>query len=142
MAVAGARPATRIGVLGRRAHPRPRRAAQVRRRGAERPGTARRALRRARTISISSLLVGIGAAAGLCLLYLGQSTHVAAMGYEIDSLQARIAGLSGQQQRLIVQIGQARSPGVIQGRAQYRLHLVLIDPSLVVFAPSSTDSSH
>jgi hypothetical protein len=142
MAVAGARPATRIGVLGRRSHPRPRRVPQVRRRGAERPGSARRALRRARTTSISTLLVAITAAAGLCLLYLGQSTHVAAMGYEIDSLQSRIAGLQAQQQRLIVQIGQARSPSVIEERAQYRLHLAPIDPSRVVFAPSSSDPSH
>src|SRR5213592_2194175 len=142
MAVVGARPATRIGVFGRRAPTHPRGAPQVRRRGAGRSGTARRALRRARTTSISSLLVAITAAAGLCLLYLGQSTHVAAMGYEIDSLQSRISGLQAQQQRLIVQIGQARSPSVIEERAQYRLHLVPIDPSRVVFAPSSTDSSH
>src|SRR6266571_906250 len=102
MAVIGARPATRIGVFGRRTHPRSRRAAQVRGR--------RAATRRAKATGISSLLVAIAAAAGLCLFYLSQSTHVAAIGYQIDGLQSRVAALQAEQQQLILQIGQARSP--------------------------------
>jgi cell division protein FtsB len=131
MAVTGARPATRIGVLGRRSHPRPRRAVPVR---ARRPAN-----RRAKATGISSLLVAIAAAAGLCLFYLSQSTHVAAMGYQIDGLQSRISALQAEQQQLILQIGQARSPRTIEQRAKDLLHLVPLDQSVVTFAPSSTD---
>jgi cell division protein FtsB len=131
MAVIGARPETRIGVFGRRTHPRPRRATQVRGR--------RAATRRAKATGISSLLVAIAAAAGLCLFYLSQSTHVAAIGYQIDGLQSRVAALQAEQQQLILQIGQARSPRSIEQQARDRLHLVPLDQSDVTFAPSSTD---
>jgi cell division protein FtsB len=134
MAVIGARPATRIGVFGRRTHPRPRRPAQVRGRPA--------ATRRAKATGISSLLVAIAAAAGLCLFYLSQSTHVAAIGYQIDGLQSRVAALQAEQQQLILQIGQARSPRTIEQQARDRLHLVPLGQSVVTFAPSSTDRAH
>jgi cell division protein FtsB len=134
MAVIGARPATRIGVFGRRPHSRPRRAAQVRGR--------RAATRRAKATGISSLLVAIAAAAGLCLFYLSQSTHVAAIGYQIDGLQSRVAALQAEQQQLVLQIGQARSPRTIEQQARDRLHLVPLDQSVVTFAPSSTDRAH
>jgi hypothetical protein len=135
MAVIGARPASRIGVLGRRSHPRPRmrRAAPAR----SRPAVTRRT----RATGISSLLVAIAAAAGLCLFYLSQSTHVAAIGYEIDGLQSRISALQAEQQQLILQIGQARSPRTIEQQAKDRLHLVPLDQSVVTFAPSATDRS-
>jgi cell division protein FtsB len=134
MAVIGARPATRIGVFGRRTHPRPRRPAQVRGR--------RAATRRAKATGISSLLVAIAAAAGLCLFYLSQSTHVAAIGYQIDGLQSRVAALQAEQQQLILQIGQARSPRTIEQQARDRLHLVPLGQSVVTFARSSTDRAH
>lgn len=134
MAAIGARPASRIGVFGRRSHPRPRRAA---------PAHSRRAAtRRTKATGISSLLVAIAAAAGLCLFYLSQSTHVAAIGYEIDGLQSRISALQAEQQQLIMQIGQARSPRTIEQQARDRLHLVPLAQSVVTFAPSSTDRAH
>ena len=52
----------------------------------------------------------IAAAAGLGLFYLSQSTHVAAIGYQIDALQAHVAELRAEQQQLTFQIGEARSP--------------------------------
>ena len=134
MAVIGARPASRIGVLGRRSRPRPRRVAPVR---------IRRAVSRgSKATGISSLLVAIAAAAGLCIFYLSQSNHVAAIGYEIDGLQSRISALQAEQQQLILQVGQARSPRTIEQQARDRLHLVPLDQSVVIFAPSSTDRAH
>ena len=87
------------------------------------------------------MLVAIAAAAGLCLFYLSQSTHVAAIGYEIDSLQSRVSALQAEQQQLILQIGEARSPGTIEEGAQHRLQLLPVNQSLITFAPSSTDRS-
>ena len=97
--------------------------------------------RRSRASGISSLLVAIAAGAGLCLLYLSQSTHVAAMGYEIDGLQSRLSALQAEQQQLILQIGHARSPSTIERRATEQLHLVPLNPTVVIFTPSSTDRS-
>ena len=58
--------------------------------------------------------MAIAAAAGLCLFYLSQSTHVAALGYQIDDLQARVAELRAEQQQLTFQIGEARSPSTVE----------------------------
>jgi cell division protein FtsB len=89
--------------------------------------------------SISTVLVAIAAAAGLCLFYLSQSTHVAALGYQIDALQARIADLRAEQQQLTFQIGEARSPSTVEAKAQSDLQLVPLDPAAVRFATRSID---
>jgi cell division protein FtsB len=97
--------------------------------------------------SISSVLVAIAAAAGLGLFYLSQSSHVAAIGYEIDALHARLAELRSDQQQLVFEIGEARSPAVVERRARARLRLVPLPNGAVTFAtvptlapkPSSTD---
>jgi cell division protein FtsL len=126
VAVIGARPATGIGILPRR--PRPVRAPErthVRHSGAE---------RRQRQASIGGLLATIAAGAGLAFFYLSQSSHVAAVGYEIDDLQAQITALQADQQRLVLEIGSARSPDQILRRATADLKLVPIDASAVSFA--------
>jgi hypothetical protein len=132
MAIVGARPATGIGIVRRR--PRVR----------QRPTTTRpRARRVARSrgaiTSISTVLVGIAAAAGLSLFYLTQSTHVAALGYQIDSLEARVADLRAEEQQLTFQIGEARSPSTVEAKAQRELQLVPVDPAAVRFATRSID---
>ena len=131
MAVIGARPATGIGVFGRRSRPRARATERPRRRS----GAGRR---RREMAGISSMLVAIAAAAGLGLFYLSQSSHVAATGYEIDSLRARLAELRSSQQQLVLEIGEARSPAVIEQRARVRLRLVLLPDEAVTFAPTTT----
>jgi hypothetical protein len=89
--------------------------------------------------SISTVLVAIAAAAGLCLFYLTQSTHVAALGYQIDGLQVRVADLRAQQQQLTFEIGVARSPSTIEVEAQNELRLVPLDPTVVRFATRPID---
>lgn len=134
MAVIGARPATGIGIFGHRP--------RVRARAPERPRRRSGAGRRRREMaSISSILVAIAAAAGLGLFYLSQSSHVAATGYEIDALHARLADLRGHQQQLIFQIGEARSPAVIERRARARLDLVPLPDEAVTFAITPTPAS-
>jgi len=135
MAVIGARPATGFGGLGRRARARPR--------PVSRPHPRRLAPRRREAVaSISALLVAIAAAAALGLFYLSQSTHVAAIGYQIDALQSRVAELRAEQQQLTFQIGEARSPSTIEERAFPGLKLVALDPSVVRFPPKSIDPHH
>ena len=132
MAVIGARPVTGLGLLGRRA-----------RRG-QRPAYRSADKRRVRRLpGVPAVLVAILAAAGLGLFYLSQSTHVAATGYEINTLQRRISELAVERQQLLVQIGQARSPSTIEQRAIEDLGLVQIDQALVSFTiqPPSTDHS-
>jgi hypothetical protein len=80
--------------------------------------------------------VAIVVAAALALFYLSQSTHVAATGYEIDTLQASLAERRAEQQQLIWAIGQARSPAEITRRARSELRLVPLEPGAVTFAPS------
>ena len=80
----------------------------------------------------------IAAAAGLALFYLSQSSHVAATGYEIAGLQAQLNDLRAQQQQLIFQIGEARSPAIITRRAQWQLHLAPLPAQSVTFAKPST----
>lgn len=134
MAVIGARPATGIGIFGRRPKARTRRVETPRRRS----GAGRR---RREMAGISSVLVAIAAAAGLGLFYLSQSSHVAATGYEIDALHARLADLQGAQQQLILEIGEARSPAVIERRARHRLDLVPLPAGAVTFAPTPPPAS-
>jgi hypothetical protein len=88
--------------------------------------------------SISSVLVAIAVAAGLGLFYLSQSSHVAATGYEIDELQGRLAELRGAQQQLVFEIGEARSPAMIEHWARVRLKLVPLRDDAVTFAPTTT----
>jgi cell division protein FtsL len=88
---------------------------------------------------IRPLLVIIAVAAALALFYLSQSTRVAATGYEIDSLQAQLAAARAQQQQLITQIGEARSPSEIARRASRELHLVELDDEAVTFASAVDD---
>jgi hypothetical protein len=133
MAIVGARPATGIGIVRRRPRVRARPAAPARTR-------ARRVARSRGTVtSISTVLVAIAAAAGLCLFYLSQSTNVAALGYQIDGLQARVADLRAETQRLTFEIGVARSPSTIEWKAQRELRLVPLDPDVIRFATRSID---
>jgi cell division protein FtsB len=131
MAISGARPAGGIAIFGR-PRLRPRTVAPPRRRPA--------AGRRARRVSgISGALVTIAAAAGLALFYLSQSSHVAATGYEIAGLQAQLAELRAEQQQLVFQIGEARSPAVITRRARGQLDLIALPAHAVTFAKPSTN---
>ena len=131
MAVCGARPATRFGPFGR-SRPRPRTVAQPRRRA----GAGRRAQR---VGGVPGVLIGIAAAACLALFHLSQSSHVAATGYQIADLRQELAELRAEQQQLIFQIGEARSPAVIEKRAKSSLGLVALPPSAVTFAQPSTN---
>lgn len=101
---------------------------------------ARRVVRsRGAVASISTVLVAIAAAVGIALFYLSQSTHVAALGYQIDDLQARVSALRAEQQQLTFQIGEARSPSTVEAKAQSALRLVPLDPAAVRFATRSID---
>lgn len=127
MAVIGARPATGFGPFGRRARPRPRTVSRPRRQsGAQR--------RRREWTGATGILAAIAAAALLALFYLSQSAHVAATGYEIDALQARIAELRSDQQQLVYRIAEARSPAVIERVARGKLHLLPLPVDSVTFA--------
>lgn len=133
MAIIGARPATGIGVLRRRPRARPH--------PASRPRPRARRLTRGRDAlnSLSAVLVAIAAAVGLGLFYLSQSTHVSAIGYQIDKLQAQVDQLRAEQQSLTFQIGAARSPSTIEARAKAELNLVALDSSVVRFAIRTID---
>lgn len=85
------------------------------------------------------MLVAITAAVGVGLFYLSQSTHVSAIGYQIDKLQAQVDLLRAEQQSLTFQIGEARSPSTIEAKAQGELNFVVIDPHLVQFAIRTID---
>lgn len=135
MAVIGARPATGIGIFGRRARPRRR---PVERPRIRRAGAGRRAVRQ---VSISGLVLTVLAAACLSFFYLSQSSHVAATGYEIDALQAEIARVRQEQQQLILQIGQARSPARIEERAREELGLTALPQDQIRFAPDPSAST-
>jgi hypothetical protein len=137
MAVIGARPATGPWWLGRgirsRSRVRPRPRPRVRHLGAGRHLRSR--------LDVRGLLVAIVAAAGLAFLYLGQSSHVAATGYEIDRLQAELAERLGEQEQLILEIGRARSPAEISRQARDELRLVELDDEAITFAPTTTTTS-
>jgi Tfp pilus assembly protein PilN len=133
MAVIGARPATGIGVFGRRSRPR----ARLPQRAIRHAGAGRRA----RQISIAGFLAVIAVAAGLALFYLSQSSHVAAVGYQIDALQTQIAALEAEHQQLVREKAGATDPGKVLDRA-HQLGLVQIDQRAVTFATPSTDPSH
>lgn len=135
MAVIGARPATGIGIFGRRSRPRRQ---PVQRPRVRRVGAGRRAARR---VNVSGLVLGVLAAACLCFFYLSQSSHVAATGYEINALQAQIAAVRQEQQQLILRIGQARSPARIEARARGELGLSPVPQEAIRFAPDQSPST-
>jgi hypothetical protein len=83
---------------------------------------------------VRPLLVTIAVAAALAFFYLSQSTRVAATGYEIDALEARLAEVRANQQQLIWAIGQARSPAEITREAERGLRLVPLEHSAVTYA--------
>ena len=87
----------------------------------------------------SGLMAIIAAGALLALFYLSQSGHVAATGYEIDDLQARVADLRADQQQLIYRIAEARSPAVIERVARGRLQLQPLPVESVTFAEPPPD---
>jgi cell division protein FtsL len=134
MAVIGARPATNPWFLGRRSRPRPRTRPQPVRRGRRFSAGHRLASK----VDVRPLLMAIVVAAGLALFYLSQSTHVAATGYEIDTLETTLAQRHSEQQQLILAIGQARSPVEITERAKRELRLVPLEDGAVMFAPSAS----
>jgi hypothetical protein len=80
------------------------------------------------------LLATIAAAAGLAFFYLSQSSHVAAVGYQIDDLQGQIASLRADQQQLVLQIGLAQAPSTILSEATNQLKLRPLAASSVSFA--------
>jgi cell division protein FtsL len=84
--------------------------------------------------SASGLLAIIAAGALLALFYLSQSAHVAATGYEINSLEQRVADLRADQQQLTYRIAEARSPAVIERVARGRLQLLPLPVESVTFA--------
>jgi len=86
------------------------------------------------------MLATIAAAAGLAFFYLSQSSHVAAVGYQIDSLQSRIDALRAEQQELVMEIGAARAPSQILSRA-HGLGLVPLDQQAVTFATPGTGAA-
>lgn len=81
-----------------------------------------------------SLVAIIAAGAMLALFYLSQSGHVAATGYEIEELQARVAELRADQQQLVYRIAEARSPAVIERIARAKLELLPLPVDSVTFA--------
>jgi cell division protein FtsL len=95
-----------------------------------------------RRIDVRPLLVAIVVAASLAFFYLSQSTQVAATGYEIDALEARLAEARADQQQLILAIGQARSPAEITHRAERRLGLIPLDQGAVTYATAPGDPSN
>jgi len=87
------------------------------------------------------MLATIAAAAGLAFFYLSQSSHVAAVGYEIDDLQGQIASLRAEQQQLVLQIGLAQAPSTILAEATNQLRLRPLDPSSVSFTRRASATS-
>lgn len=133
MAVIGARPATGIGIVRRRPRVRPRAVSR---------GRPRRAAdRRKEVASVTGFLVAIAVAVGLGLFYLSQSSHVAATGYEINAMHAQMSQLRAEEQQLTLQIGEARSPSVIEDRAKQGLRLVPLTQSVVRFAQPLIDQT-
>lgn len=88
----------------------------------------------------TGIVAAIAAAAMLGFFYLSQSSHVAATGYEIAGLEARLAELQADQQQLIYRIGEARSPTVIERAARGRLRLAPLPTDAVAFARPPADA--
>ena len=135
MAIIGARPVSTPWFVPGRGRTRPR----------TRPRPARRSrrsgvLRRVESnLDVRPLLVVIAVAAALALFYLSQSAHVAATGYEIDSLENRLAESRARQQQIVSAIGEARSPSSITRRAREELRLVPLEQSAVTYATDGSE---
>jgi hypothetical protein len=86
-------------------------------------------------------LVAIVMAAALAFFYLSQSAGVAATGYEIDALEARLAEARAERQQLIWSIGEARAPAEITRRARNDLDLVPLPADAVTYAPTQDDGA-
>ncbi len=135
MAIIGARPVSTPWFIPGRGRTRTR----TRPRPARRASRSR-ALRRVESgLDVRPLLVVIAVAAALALFYLSQSAHVAATGYEIDSLQNRLAESRARQQQIVSAIGEARSPSSITRRAREELHLVPLEQSAVTYATDGSE---
>ena len=134
MAVIGARPARSLpfglgGPRRSRTHP----AARLR----SRYSAAARRLED--PAGVRGIVLVIAAIVCLALFYLSQSSHVAAIGYQIDSLDAELADAVAVQQQLVLEIGQARAPAVIEREALNRLRLRPIDATRIRFATPSPE---
>ncbi|HET7520881.1 MAG TPA: hypothetical protein VFK61_04995, partial [Candidatus Limnocylindria bacterium] len=79
----------------------------------------------------------IAIAAAMALFYLSQSTSVAARGYEVDALESLLADRRAEQQQLVLDIGEARSPAVITRRAEGSLRLEELPAQSITFAQRS-----
>jgi hypothetical protein len=139
MAVIGARPVTSPWFIPGRGRARPRR--RTRPQPVRRLGRSRASRRAESRLDVRPIIVTIVVAAALALFYLSQSTRVAATGYEIDGLEAALAERMADQQQLIWEIGQARSPAEITRRARVELRLVPLAPGAVTYAAADTDTA-
>jgi cell division protein FtsL len=139
MAVIGARPASGPWFWGRHVRPRARPRQRARRSGVGRHIAAGR--RVSQQVDVRAMLIAIVAAAALAFFYLSQSSHVAATGYEIDQLEAELARSVAEQQQLLLQIGNARSPAEITRRARVELHLVPLEDGAVRFVSPQSGSA-
>jgi cell division protein FtsB len=141
MAVIGARPASGPWFWGRHLRPRPRPRQRTRRSGSgiRRIAAGRRVRQQ---LDIRAMLIAIVVAATLAFFYLSQSSHVAATGYEIDQLRADLARSVAEQQQLLLQIGNARSPAEITRRARSELHLVPLEEGAVRFVSPQSANAH
>jgi cell division protein FtsB len=137
VAVIGARPASPWPWGALRLRPRLRQRPRRRSGSLPRLAAGRRIRQR---IDVRAMLIAIVAAAGLAFFYLSQSSHVAATGYEIDSLEAELAALVAEQQQLLLQVGHARSPAEITRRARQELHLVPLEDASIQFVTPPSDS--
>lgn len=133
MAVIGARPASGLRGLPLGWGPIP----GHRPRAAARPNRRRRAgLRAGQYAGLWLALLVIGVAALLAVFYLAQSSHVAASGYRISTMESRLVELATEHQELVLAIGRAQSPSEVARRAE-DLGLVPIGRSAIHFAPPS-----
>ena len=139
MAVIGARPASGPWFWGRHVRPRSRPRRRARHSGVGRRIAAGR--RVSQQLDVRAMLIAIVAAAALAFFYLSQSSHVAATGYEIDQLEADLARSVAEQQQLLLQIGNARSPAEITRRARVELHLVPLEDGAVRFVSPQSGSA-
>ena len=134
MALTGARPARSLPLgLGMPAR-------GARRRTATRwAGYSAAGRRLAQATGISGLMLALAVAVSLAVFYLSQSSHVAAIGYEIDDLEVQLAEVTAERQLLILQISQARAPAVIEREAVKRLRLRPLEETRIRFATPSPE---
>ena len=93
----------------------------------------------AQATGIRGLILALAVAVSLALFYLSQSSHVAAIGYEIDDLEVELTEVMAERQLLILRISQARAPAVIEREAVTRLRLRPLDDTRIRFATPSPE---